>query len=221
MRKLTTPVHRTLGRACSPRRRGSSTPRRTRRRWASSEDLFTSTCRRRWLFLVAAIVCRRRTASGSCSSRSRAPTRWALAAAELGRAVRRAHAGDRAAVGAQGVGRVVGVGSAADLEPDAVPDLRRLPAAAQYGGPGSDKLGAGMALFGMANVPFIYVSVNSGARCTRRPRSCRRCPSTWAFRCGSASRRSRCCSSSLLTLRARLEHQRARVEALYLAEDEA
>ncbi len=30
----------------------------------------------------------------------------------------------------------------------------------RYGGPGSDKLGAGMALFGMANVPFIYVSVN-------------------------------------------------------------
>lgn len=30
----------------------------------------------------------------------------------------------------------------------------------RYGGPGSEKLSAGMALFGMANVPFIYVSVN-------------------------------------------------------------
>jgi heme exporter protein C len=30
----------------------------------------------------------------------------------------------------------------------------------QYGGPGSEKLAAGLALFGMANVPFIYVSVN-------------------------------------------------------------
>ena len=30
----------------------------------------------------------------------------------------------------------------------------------QYGGPGSAKLGAAMALFGMANVPFVYVSVN-------------------------------------------------------------
>jgi heme exporter protein C len=30
----------------------------------------------------------------------------------------------------------------------------------KYGGPGSDKLGAAMALFGMANVPFVYVSVN-------------------------------------------------------------
>ena len=30
----------------------------------------------------------------------------------------------------------------------------------RYGGPGSDKLAAGLALFGMANVPFVYVSVN-------------------------------------------------------------
>ena len=36
----------------------------------------------------------------------------------------------------------------------------RLSAPAAYGGPGSDKLAAGLALFGMANVPFIYISVN-------------------------------------------------------------
>jgi heme exporter protein C len=30
----------------------------------------------------------------------------------------------------------------------------------KYGGPGSDKLAAGLAIFGAANVPFIYVSVN-------------------------------------------------------------
>lgn len=29
-----------------------------------------------------------------------------------------------------------------------------------YGGPGSDKLAGGLALFGAANVPFLYVSVN-------------------------------------------------------------
>ncbi|RPJ83203.1 MAG: hypothetical protein EHM13_08020, partial [Acidobacteria bacterium] len=29
----------------------------------------------------------------------------------------------------------------------------------KYGGPGSEKLAAAMALFGMANVPFVYVSV--------------------------------------------------------------
>jgi len=30
----------------------------------------------------------------------------------------------------------------------------------RYGGPGSDKLAAGLALFGAANVPFVYISVN-------------------------------------------------------------
>jgi heme exporter protein C len=30
----------------------------------------------------------------------------------------------------------------------------------RYGGPGSDRLAAAMALFGMANVPFVYWSVN-------------------------------------------------------------
>ena len=30
----------------------------------------------------------------------------------------------------------------------------------KYGGPGSERLAAAVALFGMANVPFIYISVN-------------------------------------------------------------
>mgnify|MGYP002014133983 CR=1 FL=1 len=30
----------------------------------------------------------------------------------------------------------------------------------KYGGPGAEKLAAGLALFGMFNVPFVYVSVN-------------------------------------------------------------
>src|SRR5262249_16672213 len=30
----------------------------------------------------------------------------------------------------------------------------------RFGGPGSDRLAAGVALFGAANVPFIYYSVN-------------------------------------------------------------
>ncbi len=30
----------------------------------------------------------------------------------------------------------------------------------KYGGPGSEKLAAAMAIFGMANVPFVYVAVN-------------------------------------------------------------
>src|SRR6187397_2227634 len=30
----------------------------------------------------------------------------------------------------------------------------------KYGGPGSEKLSAGLAVFGMANAPFVYISVN-------------------------------------------------------------
>src|SRR5512134_2375180 len=30
----------------------------------------------------------------------------------------------------------------------------------RYGGPGSDKLSAGVAIFGVANIPFVYQSVN-------------------------------------------------------------
>jgi len=30
----------------------------------------------------------------------------------------------------------------------------------KYGGPGSEKLSAAVAIFGMANVPFVYISVN-------------------------------------------------------------
>ena len=85
---------------------------------------------------------------------------WRVAAAELAVLFGADDAGHRAAVGAQGVGRVVGVGRAPHLGLMiwlifvAYLLLRR------YGGPGSDKLAAGLALFGMANVPFIYVSVN-------------------------------------------------------------
>ena len=69
-------------------------------------------------------------ACASCSSRSRPRTAGPLAAAELAVLFGALHARDRAALGAQGVGRVVGVGPAADLEPGPVPDLRRVSAAA-------------------------------------------------------------------------------------------
>ena len=89
----------------------------------------------------------------------------------------------------------------------------------KYGGPGSDKLGAGLALFGMANVPFIYVSVNYW-RTFHPPTSV---VPTLPVEMGSPLR---FCVTAftllfviLLRLRARLEGHRARVEQLYLAED--
>ena len=45
----------------------------------------------------------------------------------------------------------------------------------RFGGPGSEVLAAAVGLFGMVLVPFVYWSVNSGARCIRRRTWCRRC----------------------------------------------
>ena len=90
----------------------------------------------------------------------------------------------------------------------------------KYGGPGSEKLAAGVALFGMANVPFIYVSVNYWR--TIHP------PTTVVptlelsmggplFFCVTAFL---LLYVLLLRLRVRVEEQRARLDALYLAVDE-
>jgi heme exporter protein C len=89
----------------------------------------------------------------------------------------------------------------------------------RFGGPGSEKLGAAMALFGMANVPFVYVSVNYWR--TLHPKTSvvptlapeMRLPfwfSVFAFLS---------LYLVLLTVRKRLEDQRARVEDLYRAVD--
>ncbi len=90
----------------------------------------------------------------------------------------------------------------------------------RYGGPGSEKLAGGMALFGMANVPFVYVSVNFWRTLH---------PKTTVVPTLAAGMREPfwyCVVSFvllyilLLTMRRRLEDQRARVEQLYLAFDD-
>jgi heme exporter protein C len=90
----------------------------------------------------------------------------------------------------------------------------------RYGGPGSEKLAGAMALFGMANVPFVYVSVNYWR--TLHPKTSvvpslapeMRLP-FW-FCVGAFC----LLYVLLLTLRKRLEEQRAKVETLYLAFEE-
>jgi heme exporter protein C len=90
----------------------------------------------------------------------------------------------------------------------------------RFGGPGSDRLGAGLALFGMVNVPFVYWSVNFWR--TMHPKttvvpsldpSMR--PAFWwsafAFLL---------LYTALMAARVRLEEQRARLEDLYLSLDE-
>ena len=86
----------------------------------------------------------------------------------------------------------------------------------RYGGPGSDKLAAGMALFGMANVPFIYVSVNYWRTLHPQTSVVPTLPVEMGGRCGSASPRSCCCSVAAGAAGPARAPARA-VEALYLA----
>ena len=93
----------------------------------------------------------------------------------------------------------------------------------KYGGPGSEKLSAAMAIFGMVNVPFVYESVNIWRtvhpKTTVVPELARTAPGMagpfWfcvlAFMLLFAL---------LLTARVGLERQRAELDRLYLAEEE-
>jgi heme exporter protein C len=90
----------------------------------------------------------------------------------------------------------------------------------KYGGPGSDKLAAAMAIFGMANVPFVYVSVNIWR--TLHPKTSvvpslqpgMRGPFWFCVLAFAAL------YALLLTLRVHLEQQRAALDELYLAHEE-
>ena len=86
----------------------------------------------------------------------------------------------------------------------------------KYGGPGSERLSAGLALFGMANVPFVYWSVNLWR--TIHPKT------TVVPTLGPGMRAAFwwCAAAfmllylAILTARARLERQRDELDQLYL-----
>jgi heme exporter protein C len=91
----------------------------------------------------------------------------------------------------------------------------------RFGGPGSDKLAAGVALFGMASSPFVYVSVNYWR--TLHPKTTvlgslvpPMAGPVWLCMAAFAVM-----SIALFALRVQLQEQRERVEALYLAADES
>ena len=90
----------------------------------------------------------------------------------------------------------------------------------KYGGPGSDKLGAALAVFGTANVPFIYVSVNIWRTMH---------PMTTVVPTLQPGMRGAFWFSALtlfllygllLTARIHLERQRTALDQLYLAEED-
>lgn len=86
----------------------------------------------------------------------------------------------------------------------------------RYGGPGSEKLSAAMAVFGMANVPFVYISVNYWR--TLHPKT----SVVPTLQPGMRGVFWFCVAAFallyllLLTLRRRIDDQQARVEHLYL-----
>jgi heme exporter protein C len=90
----------------------------------------------------------------------------------------------------------------------------------KYGGPGSEKLAAGLAVFGMANVPFVYWSVNVWR--TMHPKT----TVVPTLKAGMRGPFWFCVLAFLLlyvlalTARARLESRRAELEDLYLEIEE-
>jgi heme exporter protein C len=87
----------------------------------------------------------------------------------------------------------------------------------RYGGPGSDRLAAGVALFGMANVPFVYWSVEFWR--TLHPKT----SVLPSLQPGMREPLWFCVTAFfglyalMLAARTRLERRRAELEALYLA----
>ena len=90
----------------------------------------------------------------------------------------------------------------------------------RYGGPGSDKLAAGLALFGMANVPFIYVSVNYWRTLHPQTSVVPTLPTSMGGPLWFCAAAFLLLYLGLMNLRVRLEATRAKVETFYLREDE-
>ena len=90
----------------------------------------------------------------------------------------------------------------------------------KYGGPGSEKLSAGLAVFGMANAPFVYISVNVWRTMHPKTSVVPSLPVDFALPLWWAFSGFLLLYVVLLTARARLEAQRALVDHLYLDFDE-
>lgn len=90
----------------------------------------------------------------------------------------------------------------------------------KYGGPGSDKLAAGLALFGMANVPFVYISVNYWRTIHPKTSVVPTLPASMGLPFWFCFTAFLLLFILLLKVRVRLEDQRARLDALYLSLDE-
>jgi heme exporter protein C len=91
----------------------------------------------------------------------------------------------------------------------------------RYGGPGSEKLAAGLALFATANVAFIYVSVNYWRTIHPPTTLVPKLPFTMGFPLWYCVASFALLFVLLLKMRVRLEEQRATLDSLYLSMDDA
>jgi len=89
----------------------------------------------------------------------------------------------------------------------------------KFGGPGSEKLSAAMAIFGMFNIPFLYVSVNIWRTIHPNTSVVPTLPSGMPGPFWFSVTAFLILCALLLTLRAQLEHRRAALDALYLEEE--
>jgi heme exporter protein C len=89
----------------------------------------------------------------------------------------------------------------------------------KYGGPGSEKLAAAMAIFGMANIPFVYISVNIWRTIHPNTSVVPTLPAGMPGPFWFSVAAFMLLFALLLTIRVRLEHQRAALDALYLEEE--
>jgi heme exporter protein C len=89
----------------------------------------------------------------------------------------------------------------------------------KYGGPGSEKLAAAMAIFGMFNIPFLYMSVNIWRTIHPKTSVVPTLPSGMPGPFWFSVTAFMILCALLLTLRAQLEHRRAALDALYLEEE--
>ena len=90
----------------------------------------------------------------------------------------------------------------------------------KYAGPGSEKLGAALAVFGGANVPFIYVSVNFWRTLHPKTSVVPTLPPLIAGPFWFCALALFVLYLLLMTARVHLERQRARLDDLFLAEED-
>jgi len=90
----------------------------------------------------------------------------------------------------------------------------------RFGGPGSERLAAAVGLFGMANVPFVYWSVNVWRTLHPKTTVVSSLPSAMGAPLWFSTAAFLGLFALMFTLRTRLERQRTELDSLYLALEE-